>query len=54
MTTESWANALKGFLAGSSGAVVIEAGAVTFDLEHTKYSVFSSSKPFRVPSFTDT
>jgi hypothetical protein len=39
MTTETLASALEGFLSGSSGAVVIEDGAVMFDLGQAKYSV---------------
>ena len=39
MTTESLTSALEGFLSGSSGAVVIEDGAVMFNLEQAKYSV---------------
>ena len=39
MTTESLTSALEGFLSGSSGAVVIEDGAVVFNLEQAKYSV---------------
>jgi hypothetical protein len=43
MTTETLATALEGFLSGSSGAVVIEDGALVFDLEHAKYSVSGES-----------
>ena len=43
MTTETLASALEGFLCGSSGAVVIEDGAVMFDLGHAKYSVSGES-----------
>lgn len=39
MTTEALASALEGFLSGIRGAVVIEDGAVMFDLGHAKYSV---------------
>lgn len=39
MTTESLTSALEGFLSGSSGAVVIEDGAVMFNLEQARYSV---------------
>ena len=39
MTTESLTSALEGFLSGSSGAVVIEGGAVVFNLEQAQYSV---------------
>jgi hypothetical protein len=43
MTAETLATELEGFLSGSSGAVVIEDGAVMFDLEHAKYSVSGQS-----------
>src|SRR5450432_123566 len=43
MTTKTLATALEGFLSGSSGAVVIEDGAVMFCLEHAKYSVSGES-----------
>ena len=43
MTTESLTSALEGFLSGSSGAVVIEDGAVVFNLEQAKYSVSGES-----------
>src|SRR6266852_9953854 len=43
MTTETLANALEEFLSGSCGAVVIEDGAVMFDLGHAKYSVSGES-----------
>jgi hypothetical protein len=39
MTSQTLASALEGFLSGSSGAVVMEDGAVVFDLQHAKYSV---------------
>jgi hypothetical protein len=39
MTSQTLAGTLEGFLTGSSGAVVVEDGAVVFDLEHAKYSV---------------
>jgi hypothetical protein len=39
MTTETLTSALEGFLSDSSGAVVIEDGAVVFDLRQAKYSV---------------
>jgi hypothetical protein len=43
MTTEGLTSALEGFLSGSSGAVVIEDGAVVFNLEQAKYSVSGES-----------
>ena len=43
MTTETLAAELEGFLSGSSGAVVIEDGAVMFDLGSAKYSVSGES-----------
>lgn len=39
MTSQTLAATLEGFLSGSSNAVVIEDGAVTFDLGQAKYSV---------------
>src|SRR5258706_2114608 len=39
MTSQNLTSALEGFLSGSSGAVVMEDGAVVFDLQHAKYSV---------------
>lgn len=39
MTSQTLAAALEGFLSGSNNAVVIEDGAVTFDLGQAKYSV---------------
>jgi hypothetical protein len=39
MTSQTLASTLEGFLSGSSGAVVVEDGAVVFNLEHAKYSV---------------
>lgn len=39
MTSQTLATTLEGFLSGSSNAVVIEDGAVTFDLGQAKYSV---------------
>jgi hypothetical protein len=39
MTSETLAKTLDGFLSGSRGAVVMEEGAVVFDLERAKYSV---------------
>jgi hypothetical protein len=39
MTSQTLANALDEFLAGSNGAVVVEDGAVLFDLGNAKYSV---------------
>src|SRR5260370_37613879 len=43
MTTETLASTLEGFLSGSSSAVVIEDGAVVFDLGQAKYSVSGES-----------
>jgi hypothetical protein len=43
MTAETLATELEGFLSRSGGAVVIEDGAVMFDLEHAKYSVSGES-----------
>src|ERR1017187_4375634 len=43
MTAETLATELEGFLSGSSGAVVIEDGAVMFDLGQAKYSVSGES-----------
>ena len=43
MTTETLASTLEGFLSDSSGAVVIEDGAVVFDLGQAKYSVSGES-----------
>ena len=39
MTSQTLATALEGFLGGSTGAVVVEDGAVVFDLQNAKYSV---------------
>src|SRR6266496_885328 len=39
MTSQTLASALEGFLGGSTGAVVVEDGAVVFDLQKAKYSV---------------
>ena len=39
MTSQILASTLEGFLSGSSGAVVVEDGAVVFDLQSAKYSV---------------
>jgi len=39
MTSQTLSSALEGFLGGSSAAVVMEDGAVVFDLERAKYSV---------------
>ena len=39
MTSQTLAATLEGFLSGSNHAVVIEDGAVTFDLGQAKYSV---------------
>jgi hypothetical protein len=39
MTSQTLAATLEGFLSGSNNAVVIEDGAVTFDLGQAKYSV---------------
>jgi hypothetical protein len=39
MTSQTLASALEGFLTGSTNAVVIEDGAVVFNLEQAKYSV---------------
>jgi hypothetical protein len=39
MTPQALANTLERFLSTSSGAVVIEDGAVTFDFENAKYSI---------------
>ena len=39
MTSQNLAATLEGFLCGSNNAVVIEDGAVTFDLGQAKYSV---------------
>ncbi len=39
MTPESLVRAVEDFLAGSRGAVVMEDGAVAFDLEQAKYSI---------------
>jgi hypothetical protein len=43
MTRETLAAELEGFLSDSSGAVVIEDGAVMFDLGNAKYSVSGES-----------
>ena len=43
MTSQALANALDEFLSGSNGAVVVEDGAVLFDLGHAKYSVSGDS-----------
>ncbi len=43
MTSETLASTLEGFLSGSSNAVVIEDGAVMFDLGRAKYSVSGES-----------
>jgi hypothetical protein len=39
MTAEALTRTLQDFLAGASGAVVLEDGAVAFDLERAKYSI---------------
>lgn len=39
VTPESLSHALQDFLAEAAGAVVLEDGAVTFDLAHAKYSI---------------
>lgn len=39
MTPESLSRELEGFLAGARGAVVLEAGAMVFDLAQAKYSI---------------
>jgi hypothetical protein len=39
MTPENLSRELEGFLAGARGAVVLEAGAVLFDLAQAKYSI---------------
>jgi hypothetical protein len=39
MTPDSLSRELEGFLAGARGAVVLEAGAVLFDLAQAKYSI---------------
>jgi hypothetical protein len=39
MTPETLSRELEGFLAGARGAVVLEAGAVLFDLAQAKYSI---------------
>src|SRR5216117_3667517 len=39
MTSENLAAALDGFLSASSSAVVMEGGAVVFDLAQSKYSI---------------
>ncbi len=39
MTSQALTSTLEGFLSGSNGAVVMEDGAVVFDLQHAKYSV---------------
>ena len=43
MTSQTLASTLEGFLSGSSNAVVIEDGAVVFDLGHAKYSISGES-----------
>ncbi len=43
MTSQTLASTLEGFLSGSSNTVVIEDGAVMFDLGHAKYSVSRES-----------
>jgi len=43
MTSQTLASTLEGFLSGSSNAVVIEDGAVMFDLGQAKYSVSGES-----------
>src|SRR5438445_5545885 len=43
MTTETLASTLEGFLSGSNSAVVIEDGAIMFDLGQAKYSVSGES-----------
>jgi hypothetical protein len=43
MTSETLAAALGDFLSGSSGAVVIEDGGVTFDLTQAKYSILGEN-----------
>lgn len=43
MTSQSLASTLEGFLDGSSSAVVMEDGAVVFDLRHARYSVSGES-----------
>jgi hypothetical protein len=39
MTSQTPASTLEGFLSGSNNAVVIEDGAVVFDLGQAKYSI---------------
>jgi hypothetical protein len=39
MTSQTLAGTLEGFLSGSTGAVVVEDGAVVFNLVHAQYSV---------------
>ena len=43
MTSETLAAALGDFLSGSSSAVVIEDGGITFDLAQAKYSVLGEN-----------
>jgi len=43
MTSQTLASTLEGFLSGSNNAVVIEDGAVVFDLGQAKYSVSGES-----------
>lgn len=43
MTSQTLASALQGFLGGGNSAVVIEDGAVLFDLENAKYSISGES-----------
>jgi hypothetical protein len=43
MTSQTLASTLEGFLSGSSNAVVIEDGAVVFNLDQGKYSVSGES-----------
>jgi hypothetical protein len=43
MTSQTLASTLEGFLSGSSNAVVIEDGAVVFNLDQAKYSVSGES-----------
>ena len=44
MTPESLSTMLAGFLDGSRAAVVVEDGAVVFDLASAKYSVSSTRR----------
>src|SRR5258708_1617018 len=49
MTSQTLASTLAGFLSGSNNAVVIEDGAVVFDLGQAKYSVSGESEYFACP-----